>query len=75
MELNEFVQNFGQEFDETPIDIFTPETVFKDIEEWGSLTALSIIAMVDETMEARITGADIRSSDTIQDLYIKIISK
>lgn len=69
MTLNEFTEAFAAEFDETPIETFTPQVEFKEIEEWGSLTALSIIAMVDEHLEKRITGADIRSSVTIEDLF------
>lgn len=69
MNLTEFVEAFAAEFDETPVEQFSPNTVFKNIEEWGSLTALSIIAMIDENMEKRITGADIRSSETIEDLF------
>lgn len=75
MTLDEFVQAFAAEFDETPIEAFAPTTVFKDLDEWGSLTALSIIAMVDEQLEKRISGADIRSSETIQDLFNAIESK
>ena len=71
----EIVKLFAEQFDETPLDVFKPATVFKGLEEWGSLTALSIIAMVDEEMEKRITGADIRSSNTIEDLFILIQSK
>ena len=69
MNINEFVEAFAAEFDETPIDQFTPTTAFKELDEWGSLTALSIIAIVDELMEKRITGADIRSCATIEDLF------
>lgn len=69
MELNEFVEVFAAEFDETPIEVFTPKTIFKDLEEWSSLTALSIIAMVDEKLEKRITGENIRQSNTIEDLF------
>lgn len=75
MNLNEFVQRFATEFDETPVEQFSGTTVFKDLEEWGSLTALSIIAMVDEEFEKRITGADIRQSNTIEDLYNLILKK
>lgn len=69
MKLEEFVQKFAEQFDDTAVEEFTPVTVFKDLEEWSSLTALSVIAMVDEEMEKRITGADIRSSNTIEDLF------
>ena len=69
MTLDEFVKAFAVEFDETPEDQFKAETEFKTLEEWGSLTALSIISMVDENMDKTITGADIRASKTIEDLY------
>lgn len=69
MTLDEFVKAFAAEFDETPEDQFKADTEFKTLEEWGSLTALSIISMVDEQMDKIITGADIRASKTIEDLF------
>lgn len=75
MNLNEFVQSFSQEFDETPKESFLPTTEFKNLDEWDSLVTLSIISMVDEKMEKRITGADLRSCNTIEDLYSLILSK
>ena len=54
---------------------FAADTHFKCLDEWGSLTALSIIAMVDEEFEKRITGADLRGSETIEDLYNIVMSK
>lgn len=69
MTLDEFVEAFAAEFEETPADQFKADTEFKSLEDWSSLTALSIIAMVDENMEKVITGADIRASKTVEDLY------
>ena len=69
MTLDEFVAAFAAEFDETPENQFKADTEFKTLEEWSSLTALSIIAMVDEQMDKTITGADIRASKTIEDLF------
>ena len=69
MSLDEFVSAFAAEFDETPEDQFKADTEFKALDEWSSLTALSIIAMVDEQMDKTITGADIRASKTIEDLF------
>jgi len=69
MTLAEFVKAFAAEFDETPEDQFKADTEFKALDEWSSLTALSIIAMVDEQMDKTITGADIRASKTIEDLF------
>lgn len=75
MTLDEFVARFAEEFDETPVEQFVPSTDFKGLDEWGSLTALSIIAMVDEEFEKRITGADLRSVKTLEELYNLIQTK
>lgn len=75
MNLNEFLTAFAAEFEETDPSMFTPETKFKTLDEWSSLTALSIITMVDMEMEKTITGADLRSTNTIEDLYNLIQKK
>ena len=69
MTLDEFVEAFAAEFDETPEDQFKADTEYKSLEEWGSLTALSIISMVDENLDKTITGADLRTCSTIEDLF------
>lgn len=75
MELNDFVKLIAEQFDDTPAETFNPETRFRELEEWSSLTALSVIAMVDEEMEIQITGADIRNVTTIEDLFKLVQSK
>ena len=69
MTLNEFIQLFAEQFDETPASIFNPSTDYKTIEEWGSLTALAVITMVDAEMGKRITGANLVACTTIEELY------
>ena len=73
MNLQDFIANFAEQFDDTEADVFTPETVFKDLDEWSSLIALSIIAMVDEEYDVTLKGDDIRNSATIEDLF-KVVS-
>ena len=63
------------EFDNTAEDVFTAKTNYKSLDEWSSLVALSIISMVDEEFDKRLTGADLRSMDTIEDLYNLILTK
>lgn len=75
MELNEFIKNFADQFDDTELSDFNADTVFRDLDEWSSLNALSIIAMVDEEYTVRLTGNDIRDANTIQDLYNLVKSK
>jgi acyl carrier protein len=73
MDINFFIDQFADQFDETDVSLFTPETNFKNLDEWSSLTALSIIAMVDANFGVRINGDDIRSVNTINELF-KIVS-
>lgn len=69
MELNEFIQNFADQFDETDASEFKAETVFHDLDEWSSLIALSIIAMIDEEYDITIKGDEMRAAVTIEDLF------
>ena len=68
MVLKDFLDKFASQFEETDANSFTELTKFKDLEEWSSLMALSIIAMTDEEYSVKIKGEDIRSSNTIEDL-------
>lgn len=75
MDIKEFIEYFADELDEITIDELSPETDFKSLSEWSSLTALSIIAMVEDNYEKEITGEDLRSSTTLQDLFNLVESK
>ena len=75
MELQEFIKNFANQFEETDSSVFTKDTVFKNLDEWSSLMALSIIAMVDEEYGVALKGDDIRSADTLEDLFEIVKSK
>ena len=63
------MQNFAEQFDETPADQFSPSTNYKDLEEWGSLTTLGVITMVDAEMGKRLTGSNVLACNTIEELY------
>jgi acyl carrier protein len=69
MNIQEFIENFAAQFDETDESLFAADTKFRQIDEWSSLTALSIIAMVDDEYDVILKGNDIINSETIQDLY------
>ena len=69
MNLEQFIDDFAGEFDETPREEFKATTVFKDLDEWNSRTALSIISMIDDKYDKTITGATLRKAQTIEDLF------
>ena len=69
MELKEFIENFANQFDDTDASEIQADTVYKELDEWTSLIALSVIAMVDEEYDITIKGDDIRNSNTVEDLF------
>jgi len=75
MSIQDFLKNFASQFDETDASLFTPSTVFKDLDEWSSLIALSIIAMCDEVYDVTLKGDDISNSNTIEDLFNLVKSR
>lgn len=75
MTLNEFVKLVANEFSLTPADSFNPSTHFRELEEWGSLTALSVISAIDDEMDVQMKGTELRSVNTIEELYKLVMSK
>lgn len=73
--LEEFVELFAEQFDDTDASEIKANTVFHDLDEWSSLIGLSVIAMVDEEFDVVLKGDDVKSSVTIEDLYNKVIAK
>lgn len=69
MEINDFVAKFADLFEDTDVAIFTSDTEFRNLEEYSSIIALSIIGMVDEEYDVTLKGEEIRNSTSIRDLY------
>ena len=75
MELQNFIQNRVDLFDDIDTSNFSALTDFKDNDEWNSLLALSVIAMVDEEYGVIITSDEIKQAKTIEELYMILKSK
>jgi acyl carrier protein len=75
MDIKEFISNFAEQFDDLDASVLTPETEFKQLEDWNSLVALSVIAMIDEEYDVTLKGNDITGAKTIQELFNTVKSK
>lgn len=75
MDEKQFLENVADQFDDLDVDALTLDTVFKDLDDWSSLVALSIIAMADEEYDVILSGNDIRSANTLGDLLNLIKEK
>lgn len=69
MEMQEFVDNFASLFEETDASEFTPETCFRELDEWNSFLALAVMAMIKSEYDVAVTAQEMRDAQTIQDLY------
>ncbi len=69
MEIKEFIEVFAEQFDDVDAGQLSGETKFKELDEWSSLVALSVIAMVDDEYGVTLKGDDIRNSNTIEELF------
>lgn len=69
MEITEFIKLFADAIEvETPEDL-SPDTVFKDLDEWSSISVMLTVAFFDEEFDKEITEKEIRMASTIKDLY------
>lgn len=75
MELNEFIKGFAEQFDETESSDIQANTCFQELDEWSSLSAMSIIAFVKTNYNKTITGKEIRSCETVEELFELIQAK
>lgn len=75
MEIKEFIENFADQFDDTDISEITPETKFRELDEWSSLISMGVIAMMKMSYGKILTGAEMRSCETVQDLFNLISNK
>lgn len=73
--LDEFVELFAEQFDETDPKTIKADTMFHEIEEWSSLIGLSVIAMVDEEFDIALKGDDIKNAVTVEDVYNNVVAK
>ena len=71
MEIENFIRNFAEQFDE----MITAETEFHELEDYSSLVALSIIAMIDEVYGVTIGANEMKSSVTVHDLFNRVVAK
>ena len=75
MNLEEFVNYFAEQFDDTDPSEIQADTAFHDLEEWSSLTGMSVIAMAKTIYGKSLTGTELRSCVTVEDLFNLLSSK
>ena len=69
MNIQDFITKFAEMLEIEDVDSLTPETQFRDLDEWSSISVMEFIAFADENYGKQIGDVHIKSCQTIQDLY------
>ena len=69
VKIEDLIEKLEEEFEEIEAGSIKPETEFTDIENWGSMHALIIIALIDMEYDVTLTGHDLKKMRTVQDLF------
>jgi len=73
--LNEFTAKLELEFDDMEFGPLLPTTHYRTIKGWSSMHALIVIAFLDANFDILLTGADLKQTQTIGDLYNLMLQK
>lgn len=75
MSVDDFIQKIEAEIEELPKGSLKPETHYREIPEWSSMHALILIALCETDYDVTLTGEDMRSCKTVNDLYTLVKSR
>ncbi len=75
MGIEDLLKQLQAEFEDIPAGTLKPETKISDIEGWGSMHALIVIALADTEYGVTIKGDELRKVQSVQELYDLIIEK
>ena len=75
MELNEFVEKFAEQFEDTDPSEIIATTNYRELEEWSSLIGMMVIALVKTEMGKTVTGDDLKACKSVEQLYNLIMAK
>ena len=74
MEINDYLKNFADQFEDTDPSEITAETAFHDLEELDSLIALAVLNMTEKKYGKSITFDEMKVCVTVNDLF-NLVSK
>jgi acyl carrier protein len=67
--MENFIKNFAAQLLDQEINNISAETIFRDLDDWDSLTAMAVIAMVEDEYGVKIGDDDFKKLKTVQDMY------
>jgi len=75
MTIHELIDKIETEFDNIEPGTLKEDTSFRNLNEWSSMHALILIALVDTEYNVTLNGEDLRQISTVTDLYQLVKSR
>ena len=75
MDINSFIEKIENEFDFIVKGTLKPETDYRELQQWGSMQALILMALIVTDYKIVVTGGEIVKCNTISELYHLVESK
>ena len=75
MNVEDFIAQIEEEFDDLEPGTLNAESKFREMFEWNSIYALILIALVKTEYDVAVNAEDISKAKTVNDLYAVIASK
>jgi acyl carrier protein len=75
MNTDNFINDFAKSFESTSLEAFKLNTRFRELNEWDSLSELTIIAMIDKKYGINIPANKFAIIETLEELMIYIMGE
>lgn len=69
MNINDFIKKFAEVVEIDDVAMLSGATEFRELDEWNSLAALSIISMFEDELDKELPVAEFKKAHTIEDLF------
>lgn len=73
--MEDFIEKFAEALEIENEENLSPATIFRNLEEWGSMAILALMAIASEEYDVEFDTDDLAKSKTIGDIYNIILSK
>lgn len=75
MDLQDYLNDFADQFDDTDASEILATTEFHELEEWDSLIALAVLNMTEKKYGKKITFDEMKKCVTVEDLFNVVAAK
>lgn len=72
--MENFIANFADQLLDQEVKNIAGETVFRELDDWDSLTAMAVMAMIEDEYGVKISDDVFKKLKTIQDVYDFVMS-